>query len=294
MGRKSRLIPYVLKIIGEYEVRLTIRQIFYRLVSAGVIPNTRSAYNSLDRVISEARKKGVIPFKAIVDRSRNFIGGDVPYYLTPEQYFNGLIENLKTAFLDYDIPFWLNQPIYIEVWLEKDALTGFFKQITDKYRVVLAPCRGYPSLTFLYEGAKRLSRISKPKLILYFGDYDMRGIDIQRHITETLENFGLTNFQVKRVALTREQIEAYQLPPNPAKSKDTMFRGWIEKHGNVAWELDALEPKVLMSLIENAILQNIDKPTLNRRNNLLEQNRLRLKSMIENLLQKLNSRDDSE
>ena len=294
MGRKSRLIPYVLKIIGEYEVRLTIRQIFYRLVSAGVIPNTRSAYNSLDRVISEARKKGVIPFKAIVDRSRNFIGGDVPYYLTPEQYFNGLIENLKTAFLDYDIPFWLNQPIYIEVWLEKDALTGFFKQITDKYRVVLAPCRGYPSLTFLYEGAKRLSRISKPKLILYFGDYDMRGIDIQRHITETLENFGLTNFQVRRVALTREQIEVYQLPPNPAKSKDTMFRGWIEKHGNVAWELDALEPKVLMSLIENAILQNIDKPTLNRRNNLLEQNRLRLKSMIENLLQKLNSRDDSE
>ena len=292
MGRKSRLIPYVLKIIGEYEVRLTVRQIFYRLVSAGVIPNTRSAYNSLDKVISEARKKGVIPFDAIVDRSRNFIGGDTPYYLTPEQYFNGLIENLKTAFLNYDIPFWLNQPIYIEVWLEKDALTGFFKQITDKYRVVLAPCRGYPSLTFLYEATKRLSRISKPKLILYFGDYDMRGIDIQRHITETLENFGLTNFQVKRVALTREQIEAYQLPPNPAKSKDTMFRGWIEKHGNVAWELDALEPKVLMALIENAILQNIDKPTLNQRNNLLEQNRLRLKSMIENLLQKLNFRDD--
>jgi len=292
MGRKSRLIPHVLKIIGEYEVRLTIRQIFYRLVSAGVIPNTRSAYNSLDKAISQARKKGVIPFDAIVDRSRNFIGGDTPYYLTPEQYFNGLIENLKTAFLNYDIPYWLNQPIYIEVWLEKDALTGFFKQITDKYRVVLAPCRGYPSLTFLYEGAKRLSRISKPKLILYFGDYDMRGIDIQRHITETLENFGLTNFQVKRVALTREQIEAYQLPPNPAKSKDTMFRGWIEKHGNVAWELDALEPKVLMTLIENAILQNIDKPTLNQRNNLLEQNRLRLKSMIENLLQKLNSKDD--
>ena len=292
MGRKSRLIPYVLKIISEYEVRLTVRQIFYRLVSAGVIPNTRSAYNSLDKVISEARKKGVIPFDAIVDRSRNFIGGDTPYYLTPEQYFNGLIENLKTAFLNYDIPFWLNQPIYIEVWLEKDALTGFFKQITDKYRVVLAPCRGYPSLTFLYEATKRLSRISKPKLILYFGDYDMRGIDIQRHITETLENFGLTNFQVKRVALTREQIEAYQLPPNPAKSKDTMFRGWIEKHGNVAWELDALEPKVLMTLIENAILQNIDKPTLNQRNNLLEQNRLRLKSMIENLLQKLNFRDD--
>ncbi len=136
MGRKSRLIPHVLKIIGEYEVRLTIRQIFYRLVSAGVIPNTRSAYNSLDNAISQARKKGVIPFEAIVDRSRNFIGGDIPYYLTPEQYFNGLIENLKTAFLNYDIPYWLNQPIYIEVWLEKGFRGQAYKLPKGKVQII--------------------------------------------------------------------------------------------------------------------------------------------------------------
>lgn len=274
MGRKAVLVPAVQQILQEYDIKLTIRQVFYRLVSKGIIPNTLNQYNILDQQLSLARKDGRIPFTAFEDRSRKFIGGERFGFQTAENVFEdakadyeSANETFHDAYGDFNLPHWHNQPNYVEVWLEKDALSGIFQQVTQRRQVRLAPCRGYPSLTFLYEAACHFRYVPKDKqlVILYFGDYDVRGLHIQQNITKTLAWLGYPNIVVKRYALTKEQIAEYGLPPQPSKKKDSMIMGWIETHGDVAWELDALEPNVLLKVIDGAIEAEFDREIWNER-----------------------------
>jgi len=292
MGRQSKLIPIAQQVIAQYAgMRLTVRQIFYRFVSMGVFPNTKSSYNSLDKALTIARQRGLVPFEAIEDRVREFIGGENPFSdETPDDVFNNAVgeyesaeETLQDSWQDYYLPYWYGQPKYVEVWLEKDALAGVFQQATDNYNVCLAPCRGYPSLSFLYEAVKRLNHVDRGEkeiVILYFGDFDMRGVDIQRHLTESLDFFDLGYINVKRVALTKQQITEHSLPPQPSKKTDTMAKGWIETHGDVAWELDALDPHVLVQIIKEAIEENIDKPTLEIRKRAIDSGREQIRQKI--------------
>jgi len=279
----SKLLPHVLNVIKQYDIRLTVRQVYYRLVAAGIIKNTRSSYNSLDKCLVRARLRGDIPFNVFEDRSRKFLAGDCNYE-KPEDYMARRIETLKDSAWYYEVPYWLFQPEYIEVWLEKDALSSLFNQVCDRLCVVLAPCRGYPSLTFLYEAAQRLRSVDKPITILYFGDLDPRGKDIQRYLTETLQNFDV-EAHVERVALTRQQVEVYNLPPAPTKKKDTMARQWIETQGDAVWELDALEPNLLMRLVEDSIRQHFDNDRFEKRNELQRQNREKIREILDKIFQ---------
>jgi hypothetical protein len=298
VGRPSKLIPIAQKVISQYPgMKLTVRQIFYRFVSMGVFPNTQSSYNTLDKALTIARQRGLIPFEIIEDRVREFIGGENPFSnATPDHVFNNAVseyesaeETLQDSWQNYSLPYWHDQPEYVEVWLEKDALAGVFQRVTDNHNVCLAPCRGYPSLSFLYEAVKRLNHINKGEkeiVILYFGDFDMRGIDIQRHLTESLNLFHLGHVVVKRVALTKQQIAEHNLPPQPSKKTDTMSRGWIETHGDVAWELDALDPHILVQIIKEAIEENIDKPTLEIRKRAIDSGQEQIRQKIKEYFNK--------
>jgi hypothetical protein len=272
-------------------MKLTVRQIFYRFVSIGVFPNTQSSYNTLDKALTIGRQRGLIPFEAIEDRVREFIGGENPFSdETPDDVFSDAVgeyesaeETFQDSWQNYCLPYWYGQPRYVEVWLEKDALAGVFQQVTYNYNVCLAPCRGYPSLSFLYEAVKRLhhmDRGEKEIVILYFGDFDMRGIDIQRHLTESLDHFGLGHVNVERIALTKQQIAEHSLPPQPSKKTDTMSRGWIETYGDVAWELDALDPHVLVQIIKESIEENIDKPIRENRKQTIESGQEQIRQKI--------------
>ena len=64
--------------------------------------------------------------------------------------------------------------------------------------------------------------------------------------------FG-ADVEVKRVALTMEQIDTYNPPPNPAKLTDSRCGKYIEEFGDESWELDALEPKVITDLIKEQV-----------------------------------------
>jgi len=277
----SQLLQHILEVINQYEILLTVRQIYYRLVAAGIIQNTRSSYNSLDKILVKARIKGIIPFNKLEDRSRSFLAGDREFE-APEDFMSWRIEALKYSALEYEVPYWMFQPEHVEVWLEKDALSALFGQVCNKHHVILAPCRGYPSLTYLYETTKRLRNVDKPITILYFGDLDPRGKDIQRYLIDTLLGFGITA-NVQRIALTRQQVESYNLPPAPTKKSDTLARQWIETQGDAVWELDALEPNLLMQLVEDSILRHFDRTLFEKRNKLQEQNREKINEIVEKL-----------
>ena len=284
MSKKELLISKTKEIIEQYEQRLTIRQIYYRLVSKNIIKNTINEYKYLSKVLVDARIQGEIPFETIEDRVREFIGGDKEY-TEPEEHFNAWYRAFRRCHKIYEMPKWQGQPKYVEVWLEKKALQGVFSSVTDEMNVRLAPCGGYPSLTYLYEAARELKGIeNKEKVILYFGDFDMRGKDIERVITGYLQQcFGI-NVIIERCALTKDQIEKYELPPQPAKTTDSMWKGWVEEHGNVAWELDALPPDVLQEIIKESIAKHFDEWIYEETLRLQEERRKQIKEMVDEIL----------
>ena len=246
-----QLLEKIKEIISSYDTKLTVRQIYYQLVSKQQIENVISQYIRVCKILVEARHNGEVRWNDIEDRTRQETGGD--YSLKdPESYY----ENQKEEFMDswdfYTVPMWLNQPYYVEIWFEKQALEGIFKKVTDKYNVTQLACKGYSSHTMGYRLGQRLKWLdenedgSKKKVkIYYFGDYDPSGLDIYRFIQDMSRRFGL-EIEFERVAITKEQIEKYNIPPAMAKKSDSRYEGFVVQHGDIAVELDALEPNVLM------------------------------------------------
>ena len=101
-------------------------------------------------------------------------------------------------------------------------------------------------------------------MILHLGDHDPSGVDMTRDIQERLRMFE-SDVEVKRIALTMEQIKLYNPPPNPAKITDSRCQGYIEKYGCESWELDALNPTIIKDLISKEVDVLTDFRLLNKR-----------------------------
>jgi hypothetical protein len=268
MSEYERIVNEVNQILAEYSIPLTLRQIYYRLVSKGVIPNTKTSYKTLSKILVKARERGEIDDSKIEDRSREVLGqGDWGYW-SLESFLEERIERLKESWRYWTRPLWETQPKRVMVILEKDALSRLFVDVCDEYRVNVYPTRGYGSYTYVKNMALTIDG-EKPTVILYFGDYDPSGRDIERDISSRLERYGARNFIVKRVALTPEQIKQYNLPPKPedAETIAKLMRDPRTKtYGmDYACELDALEPNILQEMIRKAIEAEIDKEKWNER-----------------------------
>ena len=252
------LISLVNSVIEEYDAQgyeLTLRQVYYQLVARGYIPNNERSYKNLGNLINDGRLAGLIDWYSIVDRTRNIRSN--PHWETPQ-------EVIETAKYLYHLDRWATQPNYVEVWVEKDALIGIVNQACKPLDVPHFSCRGYTSQSEMWAAAQRFlkQRHRESCTIIHLGDHDPSGIDMTRDIQERLEMFGAT-VDVKRVALTMGQIETYNPPPNPTKITDARAKGYISKYGHECWELDALEPKLITSLIRNEVTALMDMDLFN-------------------------------
>ena len=97
-------------------------------------------------------------------------------------------------------------------------------------------------------------------IVLHLGDHDPSGIDMTRDIADRLQLFSRqAPIEVRRIALTMEQIEEQSPPPNPAKITDSRYAGYAAEYGDESWELDALEPQFISNLIRDQILEERDE-----------------------------------
>lgn len=250
---KLQMISYCNEIVKIYQgqrLRLTLRQLFYQLVTKNAIRNTEKEYKRLGDTVSDARLAGLIDWGAIEDRVR------VPRL---PMEFDSLQDLVEAALASYRLPRWNGQPFYIELWVEKDALSGVLAPLAGEYHVTLMVNRGYSSTSAMYEAAKRFKAHQNKQLcqLLYLGDHDPSGEDMVRDIQDRLTMFG-AEVVVRKIGLTSEQVAFYNPPPNPAKRTDTRAVKYIAKHGAECWEVDALPPDVLHSLVEEAILGRLD------------------------------------
>lgn len=306
-ANQQRLVQ-INSIVAEYRrlnLRLTLRQLYYQLVSRDIIPNQQKEYKKLSTVLLEGRMAGVVDWDAIEDRLR--VVEKPSSWDTPADIMQSTINS-------YEKPRLKGQPNYIEVWVEKDALSGVLSEVTEPYHVPIMVNRGYSSVSAMYAAYERFKTAIKEGqkvILLYLGDFDPSGRDMIRDVYDRplemllskardfapynldrskkndaefnrlYELYGddtrsyrdredddplfdpwqatvLDRFEVVSIALTKDQIDEYDPPPNPAKVTDPRAAKYMEEHGDSSWEVDALRPEVLNELLTEAIQSRLD------------------------------------
>ena len=284
---EQKLSPATMKVIDQANeiiedfqqqgYRLTLRQLYYQFVTANFITNEEKSYKRLASIVSDGRLAGYIDWAAIEDRGR--VASVPHYYNSPSEMLNVF----KRAAQGYTVNHWAGQSLYVELWVEKQALAGVLEPLAEKYQATLMVNKGYSSSSAMYDAAKRIrermgtvgdrslavrsgedpwymNESERDGLVLYLGDHDPSGEDMVRDIRERLTLFGVDagRFEVRKVALTTAQVKQYKPLPNPAKISDPRAAAYVTKHGNSSWEVDALPPATLHRIIETEFKAVID------------------------------------
>lgn len=269
----TAIVDLANQIIAEYAAQgfnLTLRQLYYQFVSRDAFPakwadketgstNNERSYKKLGDIISDARMAGLIDWEAIIDRTRS---------LRALNHWKHPADIMQACASQFRIDLWKNQEWRPEVWVEKDAAIGVVENICNKWRVPYFSCRGYTSQSAMWEASQRLlgkARKGTAPFIIHLGDHDPSGVDMSRDVEERVRAFIVHHsptaaraFQFKRIALNMDQVEQYTPPPNPTKVTDSRAQGYIAKFGHECWELDALEPADVATLIEDEIMPLIN------------------------------------
>src|SRR5437870_13476509 len=128
-ARTKRILDTILAIIDDYTgqgYQMTLRQLYYQLVKGNIIPNSKHSYGKVKTVVRDARLAGLIDWSVIVDNSRHS-------YMPAE--YKDMPELIEAAVRSYRRQRWEDQPNYVEVWVEKDALANVLEPICEKFHV---------------------------------------------------------------------------------------------------------------------------------------------------------------
>lgn len=253
------LIDQINGIVTEYQRQgymLTVRQLYYQLVSRAVVENTLQSYKRVASNINDGRLAGLIDWSAIEDRTRDIV--------VRNRWDNGA-QVVRASANQFHMDMWEGQAHRLFVIVEKEALAGVMGGVCRRYDVPLLAARGYPSVTvvrdLVLEHLRPAIDAGQEPIILHLGDHDPSGIDMTRDLCERIDLFldgESISYQLKRIALNMPQVRETNAPPNPAKTTDSRFADYKRKFGVESWELDALEPAYLDQLVTLNIEQHID------------------------------------
>lgn len=252
-ARTKPLWDAITTVAAEYE-RMSVRQLFYQLVSRRAVDKTEAAYKRVCDVSAQMRLAGALDYRKIVDGHRSRRVG---------WQFDSMSEALENTHELYKRNYWLDQPTYVEIWCEKDALTGVIEPVCRDYGVPYVATRGFPSITLLYESAAQMKLRGKDTRVYYFGDHDASGRAISANLERDMRAHGAW-VSVERVALEPEQIEYYKLPTRPGKATDSRHARFAQRYGDASVELDALPPNILEQYVRMMIEHNIDRESWQR------------------------------
>jgi hypothetical protein len=244
-ARRAALIETV-----EQMQPMTVRQVFYQATVRGLVEKTEGGYTKVLQDLIKMRKAGEMPYGWLVDNTRQ---------RRVYRSYDGIEETLEETARFYRKDLWRHQPHYVEVWLEKDALSGVIDPILREYDVPLMVARGYASLSFLNDAAEYISDLDTPAYIYHFGDYDPSGQDAARNIEEALREMApYAEIHFERIAVTPEQIERWNLPTRPTKATDRRSKNF----GEISVELDAIDPDALRALVKTVINRHLPEDEL--------------------------------
>lgn len=278
---KTAEIKAVIQAVLEANHPMTVRQIYYQLVARQVIENRQAQYQAISTLLVRMRQSGEVPWDYVEDRNRR------PRVV---QMWDDLADFLEMVRGAYRRDVWAVQDHYVEMWLEKDALSGIFEDVLRPFGITLNVGRGYDGWSSIRNAAERIKAQNKPATIYYWGDFDPSGEDMHRSLIERLAFFDC-HPEIVKVGLTKRQVEEYNLPSDPAKTTDSRRAGFVKKHGDLSVELDALPIAVLRDMIYSTI--ETSRYNLWNWQNTVVAQRADL-SQLNALLDTLDSDDDTE
>jgi hypothetical protein len=250
----AELLAVVRGILAEQTGPITIRHLFYLCVSARAVEKTERGYQNLKHQLAKWRRASAIDWAAFSDSTRWYYGRTG--HAGPREFLEETIRTYR-----YDL--WHDRETHVEIWAEKDAIAGILLEAADPWRVQVFPCRGFASLTSLYNAADLFrwkQDEGKQVHVYYFGDRDPSGVAIDESIQASLRDDFDVEIEFERVAVTEAQIAAYELPTRPTKATDSRakdFRG-------DSVEIDAMPRDVLLALVEDCITRHLPADALDR------------------------------
>jgi hypothetical protein len=225
---------------------MTVRQVFYQATVRGFVEKTEAGYNKVQSDLTVLRKGGILPYDWLTDHTR---------WRRKPQTHSSVKEALADIAKFYRKALWTDAECHVEIWLEKEALSGVISPITDLYDVPLMVAKGYPSLSFLYGAAEYIGTLLVSAYVYHLGDFDPSGVNAGEKIEQTLRELApAAEIHFERLAVTTEQIRDWDLPTRPTKSTDSRARRFGSA---VSVELDAIDSRLLRHTVEDAINRHL-------------------------------------
>jgi hypothetical protein len=249
----------------------TERQIHYALLNApplihakkpqSTYRNTVQCYKATCDLVTRARLKGQIPFRAIQDLTRPVEAwhchrGPGPFLRSQlDQFLKGYRRDLQQS-----------QPNLIEILGEKSTILSIIEPVASEYGIPLTIGRGYCSIPPRHAMAQRFQRSGREKLILLvLGDFDPEGEDIAHSFARSMrDDFKIDEVEAVKVALSAAQVRELRLPPMmKAKETSSRYGDFVERHGDDVFELEAVPPEQLQRILRQAIDNGLDMDAFN-------------------------------
>lgn len=279
------LIDQVNAVFQEYRAQLplTLRQVFYRLVGAYGYEKTERAYSRLGEHLVRARRAQLIPMNYIRDLGGQARGGTG--FASMDEFMTGIREAAESYSRDRTE----GQPQRVELWCEAEGMIDQMARVANPYDIRSFSAGGFASVTLTYQIARRALEFDGPTVILHVGDYDPSGESIYDAIVQDASAFvwqerryrGVPDAEIRprRVALTVEQVEEYDLPTAPPKSSDSRSRNW---DGDTC-QAEAMPPDVLQDVVKEAVEDVIDQDAYQKVLDAEEDERGRIEEWLEAL-----------
>lgn len=251
------VVQQVQQVLDEYadHLPLTVRQIFYRLVGAYGYDKTERAYARLAEYLVRARRAQMISFSAIRDDGTQAMGGGG--YASAADWWDRTLWDAQQFRLDRMAP----QPVRVELWCEAAGMVPQLARAVGQYSVPVYSTGGFSSVTVTHQIAQRAINGGKPTVFLHIGDYDPSGQSIFDAMADDAAAFVWGEhgdhdlFRPVRVALTRDQVDEYNLPTAPPKSSDTRSVNWFDE----TCQAEALPPDLLADIARQAVVDQLDE-----------------------------------
>lgn len=233
----------------EVEAPATLRGIFYRCVSAGAVDKTELGYKAVGRRLVALRRSGRVSYAHVTDGTR---------WITQPRCFDSVEEALTSTARLYRRRLWTDSEGNLQLYTEKDAISGVILPVTDRWDVPLGVLRGYVSESFAWSVSQSLHP-TKCNVIAQLGDHDPSGLGAWHDFTRKVRGFAPHAWLTfERLAVTPEQIDTLRLPTRPTKRSDSRAKNFEGE----SVEVDAIAPGELRNIVEEWIVRHVDVDAL--------------------------------
>jgi hypothetical protein len=245
----------------------------------GIIFKDSSDYDACQRMLLNMRRARLIDFEDITDLTRERILAAT---------WDNVPEYAETVARIYRKNLWQDQPEVVVIFIEKQAMEGVVRPVTDDYGVELIPIRGQASETPCWNIAQDWSEVDKPIKVYYLGDHDPAGLLIEQSLQERIRGYcGHWNVEWQRLAVTRQDFDnpellGFAVKRNPKQPNGPWAR-YLAEYGDRCVEADAISMNEIRRRVEQPILSHIDQAKWDRLQALEEGEKRQIREILSGL-----------